>query len=412
MDHRQRAHPPATRAGPRERDAGHDRRLEGAGRRSADDQPCVFHRNLEISSRYAWIYTFLPAYLKWAGWPRSPRTTSGSRSFPPARQRPHRLRGHPAQPGRRKVLLIADVNTIRETNNAIFDDIFWVHLAYAAADDGIERLRALLRAEPHYAPVLAGFETIDQARRLLEAGTTSAEARRTAEDLIWKGNVQLLEHEQRALVQPNLDGLSCAFARLFSIGSALTFEVRGVRDDASYFTSFYLYSLTRGIPHGSRHRRGRESPASPTAGAGSSPASSHASGASTPTRACSTPACAVSSTKHATTRRTPASDRVHRNPRAASRTQPRAVRLGSARTVRSARIPKRGRAQRAGRHRVRDEVHHLTGGQLSVGLLAVARRVLVGESVEQRSRGRVVGTGDTNFGHSAADATGVPVISD
>ena len=59
--------------------------------------------------------------------------------------------------------------------------------------------------------------------------------------------MQLLEHEQRALVQPNLDGLSCAFARLFSIGSALSFEVRGVRDEVSYFTSFYYYSLTRGI---------------------------------------------------------------------------------------------------------------------------------------------------------------------
>ena len=50
--------------------------------------------------------------------------------------------------GRRKVLLIADVNTIRETNNAIFDDIFWVHLAYATADDGIDCLRGLLQAEP------------------------------------------------------------------------------------------------------------------------------------------------------------------------------------------------------------------------------------------------------------------------
>jgi hypothetical protein len=38
-----------------------------------------------------------------------------------------------------------------------------------------------------------------------------------------------------------------AFARLFSIGSALSFEVRGVRDEVSYFTSFYYYSLTRGI---------------------------------------------------------------------------------------------------------------------------------------------------------------------
>ena len=164
---------------------------------------------------------------------------------------------------------MADVNTIRETNNAIFDDIFWVHLAYGTAEDGIECLRGLLGAEPHYAAVLAGFEAIDQGRRVLEDETASAQARRAAEELIWEGNVQLLEHEQRALVQPNLDRLSCAFARLFSIGSALTFEVRGMRQEASYFTSFYLYSLTRGVPQACARRRGRGSPASTTAGAGS-----------------------------------------------------------------------------------------------------------------------------------------------
>src|SRR4051812_24789691 len=30
-------------------------------------QCCAFHRNVEISSRYAWLYTNLPACLKWAG---------------------------------------------------------------------------------------------------------------------------------------------------------------------------------------------------------------------------------------------------------------------------------------------------------------------------------------------------------
>ncbi|HEY6892157.1 MAG TPA: hypothetical protein VI300_30415 [Solirubrobacter sp.] len=123
---------------------------------------------------------------------------------------------------RQKALLLADVNTIRETNNAIFDDIFWAHLAYGTADDGIECLRGLLRTEPHYAAMLSGFEAIDQGRRLLENTSTSAETRRRAADLIWRGNVQLLEHEQQALVQPNLDRLSCAFARLFSIGSVVT----------------------------------------------------------------------------------------------------------------------------------------------------------------------------------------------
>jgi hypothetical protein len=213
------------------------------------NQSCAFHRNLEISSRYAWIYKFLPACLKWAGMAAFASHHVRLALFPFRLDTdrtgyvdiPHSLH-------RQRALLMADVNTIRETNNAIFDDIFWVHLAYGTAEDGIDRLRALLGPEPHYAAVLSGFEAIDQGRRVVEDRTASARARRTADDLIWDGNVQLLEHEQRALVQPNLDRLSCAFARLFSIGSALTFEVRGVRQEVSYFTSFYLYSLTRGIP--------------------------------------------------------------------------------------------------------------------------------------------------------------------
>ena len=217
------------------------------------DQCCAFHRNVEISSRYAWIYRLLPACFKWAAMAAIASHHVRLALFPLRLDTdrtgyvdiPHSL-------GRQRLLLTEDVNTIRATNNAIFNDIFWVHLAYVTADDGIERLRALLRAERHYAPILAGFEAIDQGRRVLEDATASAEARRTADDLIWEGNVQLLEHEQRALVQPNFDRLSCAFARLVSIGSATSFEVRGVRQEVAYFTSFYLYSLTRGIPHALR----------------------------------------------------------------------------------------------------------------------------------------------------------------
>ena len=185
---------------------------------------------------------------------------------------------------RRRVLLTEDVNTIRATNNAIFDDIFWVHLAYVTADDGIARLRALLRTERHDPPLLSGFEAIDEGRRVLEDATASPAARRTADDLIWAGNLQLLEHEQRAVVQPNFDRLSCAFARLVSIGSATSFDVRGVRPEVAYFTSFYLSSLTRGTPHACGRQRGRGSPATTTAGGGSRRASSPASAGSTPTR--------------------------------------------------------------------------------------------------------------------------------
>jgi hypothetical protein len=161
---------------------------------------------------------------------------------------PHSLR-------RPKLLLTQDVNTIRATNNAIFDDLFWVHLAYVSAEDGIGRLRALLPAERHYAPVLAGFEAIDQGRRVLADEMASAEARHRAGDLIWEGTVELLAHEQRALVQPNFDRLSRSSARLVAIGSATSFEVRGVRQEMADFTSFYLYSFTRGIPYALRARK-------------------------------------------------------------------------------------------------------------------------------------------------------------
>ena len=213
------------------------------------DQPCVFHRNLEISSRYAWMYKHSPAWFKWAGmaafashharlvlYPFRLDTDSGGYA------------DIPRSLGRQRVLLMEDVNTIRSTNNAIFDDIFWVHLAYASTENGIERLRALLGTNPHYQPLLSGFEAIDRGRRVLENPNASATDRRTAEELIWDGNIRLLEHEQRAVVQPNFDRLSCAFARLFSIGSALSFEARGVRQQRAYFSSFYLYSLGRGLP--------------------------------------------------------------------------------------------------------------------------------------------------------------------
>ena len=241
-----RAVPSATRAGSPERHTGHDRRLEGSGRQSPD-RPVLRippQRGDLVAIRLD--LKFLPACFKWAGLAALASHHVRLALFPFRLDTdrtgyvdiPHSL-------GRQKLLLMQDVNKIRATNNAIFDDIFWVHLAYATADDGVERLRALLGAERHYAPVLSGFETIDQGRRVLEDSTAAPEARRTAVDSIWQGNLALLEHEQRALVQPNFDGLSCAFARLVSMGSVTSFEVRGVRHELDYFTSFYVFSFTR-----------------------------------------------------------------------------------------------------------------------------------------------------------------------
>src|SRR5262245_37972799 len=130
------------------------------------DPCCAFHRNVEISSRYARIYKLQPACFKWAAMAAIASHHIRLALFPLRLDTdrtgyvdiPHTL-------GRQKLLLTEDANPIRATNNAIVNDIYWVHPAYATAADGIERLRPLLQADRHYGPVLAGFEAINQGRR-------------------------------------------------------------------------------------------------------------------------------------------------------------------------------------------------------------------------------------------------------
>ncbi|MGB3187689.1 MAG: hypothetical protein WBG36_17365 [Ornithinimicrobium sp.] len=216
---------------------------------------CAFHRNVEISSKYAWLYRQSPERFKWAAMAaiashhirlvlfplRLDTDRSGYIDLPRTLSRRGRL--------------TEDANTIRETNNAIFADVFWVHLAYlgySAEEDGLDQLRRLLRPIPHYACVLAAFETIDRGCVLMADETMPPSERRRGEDMVWEGNVSLLDHEQRAVVQPHFDRLSRPFVRMISMGATTAFEVRGVRQEVRYFTSFYLHSFTSGLPHALR----------------------------------------------------------------------------------------------------------------------------------------------------------------
>ncbi len=212
---------------------------------------CAFHRNVEISAKYAWLYNQSPECFKWAAMAaiashhirlvlfpfRLDTNGSGYLDLPRSLSRRGRL--------------TEDANTIRETNNAIFADVFWVHLVYLASRDdadGLSQLRTLLSPTPHYASVLAAFETIDRGRLLADDESLPLSERLRGEDLVWEGNVNLLDHEQRAVVQPHFDRLSPSFVRLISMGATTAFEVRGIKQEVRYFTSFYLHSFTSGLP--------------------------------------------------------------------------------------------------------------------------------------------------------------------
>ncbi len=215
---------------------------------------CAFHRNMEITARYAWLHAQQPECFKWAGMAAIASHHARLVLFPFRLNTDHT--GYVDLPRSLSHwrLLTRDANRMREVNNAIFDDIFWVHLAYLGAD-GIGDLRRLLEPYPEYSRLLTAFETIDRAQTILADEGSSEQARLDAVDLVWAGNIALLEHEQRVVVQPLFDSLSGIFARLISMGATTTFEVRGLRRQLRYLTSFSTYSLTGGLSAALRTRR-------------------------------------------------------------------------------------------------------------------------------------------------------------
>ena len=210
-------------------------------------QPCVFVRNGQISALYATLYLRRPELFKWAGlaaiasrhirvalWPLRWGAAGDEIDLPRAL-------------GRWQALRLADADRIRRTNNEIFDDIFWAHLVYDGHEPGLDELERLVEGTP-YGPIADAFRRMSDGRRL---GPGTAEAR----DVVWDANVRILEHEQRVMVQPNFDRLSCAYARIFSFGATAGLDVEGLRRFTAVLTSFYGYSLRRGI-----RRPGRSGP--------------------------------------------------------------------------------------------------------------------------------------------------------
>ena len=215
------------------------------------EHSCVFHRNLEISSGYAWIYISLPTCLKWAGM-ASFVSHHARLALYPFRLHTDRSgdRDIPRSLRHRSILLLGDVNTVRATNNessttssgctscmrptALTGSNVYVRFWETTSTT----VRSSLASRRSTRAAWCNWKTPRHRRLRAQAAT----------DLIWDGNIQLLEHEQRTVVQPNFDRLSRTFGALFSAGSSLSFEARGLREELSYFSSFYLYSFGRGLP--------------------------------------------------------------------------------------------------------------------------------------------------------------------
>lgn len=213
-------------------------------------QECVFHRNGEISALYAALYLRHPDLYKWAGMAAFASHHARLALVPlkldaddsGAVDVPRSLR-------RWTGLHMRDVDLIRRVNNAIFDDVFWMHLAYDGSTAGMARVRGLEDTEALDPRLVAAFASLDDAREALAEGAGDAR------DRVWRANAAILRHEQEAIVQPLFDELTPAFAQAFSLGAGFGLRVRGIARAIGLFTSFYGYTLTRGLGRALARRR-------------------------------------------------------------------------------------------------------------------------------------------------------------
>jgi hypothetical protein len=136
-----------------------------------------------------------------------------------------------------------ELELLRKTNNKVYDDIAWAHLAYLSPDGGLAAVEAGLQDVPTHCRMLQGFQKIDEGRRLLES-PRSAEAN----SLIWQGNRLLLEHEQVVMVQPAFAAMDPAFEFALTQATMLAFETHNFSLFMRYRTFFSLFMYTHGLP--------------------------------------------------------------------------------------------------------------------------------------------------------------------
>jgi len=207
----------------------------------------VVARNEAITGTYARWYTAQPLF-KWAGMAAFSSHRVGLALFPYRTQLDADLLGDPAATGDPYTpefhTVLADLHFIRKTNNLVFHDIGWTHLAYISPEGGITAIESCLADEPQSHLILEGFRTIEQGRMLMQDGP---QQQRKGVELVWKGNELLLKHEQSVIVQSQFDMLDSDCKMFLSLFTMMDFNAVYLTDNFRYSSIFYSYLWLHGL---------------------------------------------------------------------------------------------------------------------------------------------------------------------
>jgi hypothetical protein len=205
----------------------------------------VHERNGGITTKYASFFLQQPCLFKWAGLATFASRAVGeallpyefglvtAETFRPKRKSP----GLPTPQA-----LLEELELLRITNNKVYDDIAWAHLAYCSG--GLKLVEfALSDLLQTHRLMAQGFQHIDQGRSLLDK---SAKERAEGLKLIWQGNEMLLRHEQTTIVQPEFDRFGPSFDLLLSYATTLAFDKHMFNWVARYRTQFAWFMYLHG----------------------------------------------------------------------------------------------------------------------------------------------------------------------
>jgi hypothetical protein len=206
-------------------------------------ESCVLERNLVISAMYAQWYLDHGETYKWAGVAAFASHRVGLALSPYEFIVDNEVVDVMDEFGRRRGSLLADLNLIRETNNMVYRDMGWTHLAYASVDGGLSAVEKGLSDLPSHYRLVDGFRLIDEGRKLIDRGRIMP-----GREAIWRGNELLLEHEQYCTVQPQFEKLDRGFDTFLTVATMLDFDADNLRIEWSSNTSFFAFMWTRGMP--------------------------------------------------------------------------------------------------------------------------------------------------------------------
>ncbi len=208
----------------------------------------VVARNEAITGTYARWYSAQPLF-KWSGMAAFSSHRVGLALVPYRTHLADDLLGDPDATGDRHPpefhTVLADLHCLRETNNLVFHDIGWAHLAYMSPEGGIAAIEHCLADEPQSRLMLQGFRLIEQGRLLMQG---DAQQQREGVELVWKGNVLLLKHEQSVIVQSKFDTLDFDCKMFLSCFTLMDFNAVYITTNFRYSSLFYAFMWTRGLP--------------------------------------------------------------------------------------------------------------------------------------------------------------------